>query len=878
MKFFHRLRTQFRKKELDKDLSEELAFHIEKETEENIAAGMRAEEAHYAALRKFGGMDQVKEECRDARGLRFVEAFLQDLRYGLRQLRRNPGFTAVAVLTLALGIGANTAIFTVDYATLLAPLPYTEPQQLVVVWSKIHTNHAVVSAGDFTDWKQQATVFQDMCAWTWQSFNIATKDQPEYLQAMAESVGMLKMMGEPLFLGRHFLPEEGVGGQNHVVILTHKLWLKLGSNRNIIGTTLRLDGQPYTVVGVQKPGIFDRQQAQLAVPLAFKPEQLNHDFHWLLVEGRLKPGVTLKQAQQNMNVVTQHIADVYPKSNKGWGAYVEPLKNDFLPKERIQMLWLLMGAVSFVLLIACVNVANLLLARGMSRQKELAVRSALGAGRWTIFRQVLTESVMLALAGGALGVGAGYGMLRGLVAVMPERTLPSEAQLTLNIPILLFTLLATTLAGLLAGAAPAWYASRVDPGEALKESGFAGTSAGKLHLRRILVVGEFALALVLLAGAGLAIHSFWNLTRVDLGVKTDHVLTFSLPVPDQRSKDPVQITAYYHEILARIDAVPGVEHSSVMTGMPLYGAQFGMPFTIVGGPTRGDPSQRQVTGFGMVTPDYFATFGIHLVKGRELGDQDTATSLNVAVVNESFVQKFVAGKDPLRERVSVEQLIPGVIKLGPPQEWQIVGVYHDVYIADQRQIRPEMLVPFWHSPWPQAAFGVRTAEDPLSMQRSIAAAVHSVDPDIALARPKTLDQVRDETMANERFTLILFASFAVMALFLAALGIYGVMAFSVAQRSHEIALRMAVGATRSRVVALVMREGAMLATVGLGLGMVGAYFVGRTMQNMLFGVKALDVSAFLSVGAVLMAAALLACYLPARRAASREPMQVLRSE
>jgi predicted permease len=397
-------------------------------------------------------------------------------------------------------------------------------------------------------------------------------------------------------------------------------------------------------------------------------------------------------------------------------------------------------------------------------------------------------------------------------------------------------------------------------------------------VRRALVVGEFTLALALLAGAGLAIHSFWNLTRVDLGVKTDHVLTFFLPVPDSRSKDPALITNYYQEILSRIDAVPGVSHAAAMTGLPLYGAGFGMPFTIVGGPTYADPSQRPDTGFGMVTPDFFPTFGIHLVKGRELNDQDTATSVKAAVVNEDFVKKWLKGKDPLRERISVEQLIPGVTKLGPPQECQIVGVYHNVHAADQREDRPEMLIPFWQIPWPQAGFGVRTAEDPLSMQKSIAAAVHSVDPEIALAQPETLDQIRSDTMSSERFTLILFGSFAVVALFLAVLGIYGVMAFSVAQRSHEIALRMALGATRNRVVALVVREGAILAGIGLGLGLVGAYFVGRAMQSMLFGVKALDVSAFGAVGVVLLGAALLACYLPARRAASVEPMRVLRTE
>ncbi len=807
-----------------------------------------------------------------------MEKLLQNLGLSLRTLGRNPGLTATVLLTLALGIGANTAIFTVVYATLLAKLPYPQPDQLVMVWSKIQDNRNGVSAGDYTDWKNQATAFQQLCAWTGTSFNVATKDQPEYISARVQSPEMLQMIGQPPFLGRYFLPEEGTAGHERVTVLTHKLWVKLGSNRNIVGTTIRLDGQPYTVVGVQQAGIWDHGQDQLTVPLVFKPEQLNHDFHWLLVMGRLKPGVTLKQAQEDMDAVTAHIAQMYPKSDKGWGAYVEELKNDFMPKERIRMLWLLLGAVGFVLLIACVNVANLLLARGTTRQKELAVRSALGAGQRTIFAQLLTESLVLALGGGALGVAVGYGMLQGLIAVMPPDTLPYEADLRLNLPILLFTLLTTMLAGVVAGSMPAWYASRVDPAEALKEGGRAGTSAAKNRLRRVLVVGEFTLALVLLAGAGLAIHSFWNLTKVDVGIRTDHVLAFYLPVPDARSKDPVLITNYYREILARIDAVPGVEHASAQTGYPLNGPGFGMPFTIVGGPAYADQSQRPGTRFGMVTPDYFSTLGVRMVKGRALDDGDTAANVKVAVVNESFVKKWLAGKDPLQTRISVEQLIPGVQNLGPPQEWQIVGVYRDVHAPDQTQFTQEMLVPFWQSPWSSAAFAVRTAEEPMSMLKSIAQAVHSVDPEIALAQPETVDQIRSESMSDERFTLILFAVFAVVALFLAALGIYGVMAFSVAQRSHEIALRMALGATRGRVVSLVVREGAVLAAVGLALGLIGAYFVGRGMQSMLFGVPPLDAMAFTVVGAVLMMAALLACYLPARRAASIHPMQVLRME
>jgi putative ABC transport system permease protein len=807
-----------------------------------------------------------------------VSTLLRNLRYSVRTLCRNPGLTLTVLFTLALGIGANTAIFTVDYATLLAPLPYPHPEQLVVVWSKIKTFHNGISAGDFTDWQRQNSSFHALKAFTGGSFNIASKDQPENIDGVQVTAGYYNMLGLPFFLGRDFLPEEGVDGKNHVVILTHKLWSHLGADPKIVGRPMQINGEPYTVVGVLEPGLFDRDQAQLTVPLVFKPEQVNHDFHWLLSIGRLKPGVTVKQAQDDMDAVSLRIAQTYPKSNKGWGAIVEPLKNDFLPSERKQTLWFLLGAVGFILLIACVNVANLLLARGIARQKELAVRSALGATRRTIFEQLLTESLLLSVVGGILGIAVGYAMLRALIAIMPRGTLPTEADLHLNLPILLFTLLATTVAGLLFGSAPAWYASRIDPGETLKEGGRAGVGAGRHRLRLGLVIGEFALALTLLTGAGLAIHSFLNLLRVDLGLRTDHVLTFFLPVPDSRPKDPEKIVAYYRQILSRVGAVPGVTSSTAMTGLPLFGAGFGMPFTIVGKPAFSDPSLRPLTGFGMVTPGFFDTFGVRLVKGRGFNEQDNATSIKVAVVNEEFVKEFLKDTDPLQARLSVEQLIPGVTKLGPPVDWQIVGVYHDVRGGGLRQERAEMQIPFWQIPWPSAGIGVRTANDPDTMIRSIAAAVHSVDPDIALGEPRSMEEVRDLVLSNDRFTLILFVSFAIVALLLAALGVYGVMSFSVAQRSHEIALRMALGADRNRVVALVVREGLTLACIGLALGLVGAYFVGRGMQSTLFGVGKIDLSVFGLVALLLIFAAVIACLIPARRAASVEPMQALRTD
>lgn len=807
-----------------------------------------------------------------------MRSILKNLRYALRQLRKSPVFTLTAILTLALGIGANTAIFTVVYATLLAPMPYPEPDQLVMVWSKIQGSRNVIAAADFEDWKRQSTVFQDLSAWSGGSFNLATKDQPEYVEGSRTTPGMNRMEGVKFLYGRDFLPEEGVAGKDHVVVLMNRLWKRLGADPNIVGKKINLDGTAYTVVGVLAPGVTDRLSVQLAVPLVFTPDQVNHDFHWLLVMGRLKPGVTIKQAQANMDAVTANIAKDFPKSNKGWGAFVEPLKNDFMPKERIQTLWLLLGAVGFVLLIACVNVANLLLAKGTARQREIAIRSALGATRSTIFAQFLTENLLLALIGGLLGVAVGDAALHGLVAAMPRDTLPSEANLSLNLPILLFTFAASTLAGLLFGCAPAWYATRVDPNDALKEGGRSGTGAGRHRLRRLLVVGEFALALALLTGAGLAIHSFWNLTRINLGVNTTHIQTFFLPVPDARPKDPAQIAAYYQQMLASIKAVPGVLDASVSVGLPLEGPGFGMPFTIAGQPDYADPSQRPGAAFGMVTPDYFKTFGIQVERGRSFTDADNSGSVRVAMVNEKFVQKFLEGKNPLQQRIMVEELIPGVTKLGPAVSWQIVGVFHNVRAGDFRDDFPEIEIPFWQIPWPAANIGVRTSGDPDAMMRSIAAAVHSVDPQIALAEPRTMDDLKSLMLAGDRFTMSLYAAFALVALLLAVVGIYGVMAFTVAQREHEIGLRMALGASRGNVVSLVLKDALLLALVGLGIGLTGAYFVGRAMQSTLYGVGSLDFTAIGAVAVVLLAASLLASWLPALRASAVEPMKALRNE
>jgi predicted permease len=793
-------------------------------------------------------------------------------------LSKNPGLTAAVIATLMLGIGATTAIYTVVYAVLLAPLPYPEPNQLVMVWSKIHGHDNGLSAGDFLDWREQNKSFQQLAAWTGGSFNIATQEQPEQLDGMRATPGWFSMQGMPFLMGRDFRPEEGIPGGDHAVILTHKLWNRLGANRAIVGQPMRINGEPYTVVGVLAAGIGDRFDFELAAPLAFRPEQINHDYHWLLAMGRMKPGVRLQQARADMDAVTAHIAAAYPISNKGWGASVEPLKNDFLPPERIHNLWLLLGAVGFVLVIACVNIANLLLAKGAARLREIAVRNAVGANRRQIFNQFLTESIVLALIGGGLGIALGVGLLRAILSIVPEGILPSEASFQLDVHVLVVALAATSLAGLLFGCAPAWYASRVDPGESLKEGGRTGTGTSSHKLRRGLITGEFALALSLLAGAGLAMHSFWNLTRVDLGVRTDHVLVFGLNHPHGRFKTPEEMNSYNQQMLGVLRGVPGVANVATLTGTPLRGTSDGMPFTLVGGPTFADPSQRPGTGFQSVSPDYYKTFGIRVVQGRSFSEQDTATSVRVAMVNEEFARRYLKDVDPLQQRLSIEEVIPGLPKLGPPIEWQIVGIFHNVRYGDFRDAFPEVDVPYAQSLAPDVTVGVRTEEEPAAMSKAVAAAVHGIDAQVALARLRTLDQVKEESLGEDRYTMVLFASFAMVALLLAAVGIYGLMAFAVAQRTNEIGLRLALGATRVHVIWLILREASLLAALGLGIGLVGSVLVGRTMRSTLYGVGAMDLSVIVSVGMILFVTAVFASYLPARRAARIDPMKALRTD
>ena len=803
---------------------------------------------------------------------------IQNLRYSIRSLLKSPGFSTTALLTLALGIGATSAIFSVVYAV-FEPMPYPKPDQLVMVWATNKGNRNSVSTADYLEWKERNSCFQGLGAWTGGSFNVGAGDRPEQFPRSLRTPGFFTMEGLPFLFGRDFLPEEGQPGRDHVVILSNRLWMRqFASNREIVGKQIRLNGEPYTVVGVLPPGIHDRFNSQLWVPLVITREQANLETRSVSVMGRLKDDVSIPQAQSDMSAIMQQVMAERPKGNP-LGVAVQPLHLNFLTDATRRNLWLLLGAVGFLLLIACVNVANLLLARATARQKEVALRAALGASRGRIFSQFLTESLVLAVVGGAGGVLLASAIIDFVQAVMPPvgTMLPSEANIRISIPVLIFTIAVTVIAGLLFGSMPAWQATRLDLNEVLKLGGRGGGSGARRNSRRLLVVAEFALALTLLATGGLALKSFWNLTRIDLGIQTDHLLTFRLPVPEQRLKEPDQIRSYYRQMLERIGAVPGVAKVAVSSGTPGAGADMGLRFSIVGQPLP-NPAERPRSLLQIVTPEYTDALRVRVIKGRSFNEHDNESGPRVAMVNEFFVSRYLANVDPLTQRILMNEMKPGGGPPGKPVEVQIVGVFHNVRGAGFREDSPEIDIPFWQTPWPRASIVVKTAGDPKAVVPSIASAVNSIDPDIPLAGVRTVDEIVGESLSIDRFSVVLFGSFAVLGLLLAAVGIYGVTAFGVAQRTHEFGVRIALGAERVRVIRLVLKEGTVLAVVGGLIGLFGAYLAGRAMQANLYGVPALDLSAFGAVFVLLLFAAWAACLIPALRASRIEPLDALRHE
>ena len=801
-----------------------------------------------------------------------------DLRFALRGLMKARGFSIAAIAALALGIGPNTAIFSVVYATLLAPLPFPEPHQLVMVWSKTPKgDRSAVSPGDYLVWKETAKSFQYLEPLSPRPFNLSTIDEPLRVRARRVTPDGHRMLGEAVALGRDFQPGDDQPGKNQIVLLSNRLWRTgYAADPAIVGRDVRMDGRPYTVIGVLPPGPSDRLPADLWMPLTFEPAEMNnHAARRLLLMGRLKKGVTIEQAQHEMTSIAAELAQRVPKSNEGFSVSVEPLQNNFLNPDTRTTLWLLLAAVGFVVAIACVNVANLLLARGSVREREMAIRASLGASRTRVVRLVLTESLVVAAAGGMLGILSAAWLLQALLAVIPRGMLPSEADPQLSVPVLLFALLTTTVCGLLFGSAPAWQASQVDLNETLKQSGRTSAGSGRRRLRQALVVVELALAVTSLAGAGLAIHSFWNRTQVDLGVRTDSTLTFSLPVTRERLNSKERIEAFYRDLVARLRTVPRVAHASVSTGLPV-GTPFGGPFHLVGTPAC-DATTCPTTGVRMVSPDFLQTFGGTIVRGRAFTDNDRAGSVRVALVSQLFADRYLRDVDPLAQRIELNEA-GSPPTLAPQIEWEIVGVYHTINNSQELGdvSRPEVMLPFWQSPSLDAAVAVRTAGNPNSVRQDVAAAVRTIDPDLPLVSVRTMTEIVRERMASDRLNAVLYGGLATVALLLAAVGVYGVMAFSIVQRTPEIGVRMALGAGQAQVRRQILREGATLCACGLMLGLGGAYALGRAMQSTLFGTGPMNVPVLLAVSVVLLTAALLACYVPARRASALDPMIALR--
>jgi predicted permease len=805
------------------------------------------------------------------------------MRYAFRTLRRSPGFTIIALLTLALGIGANTAIFSFVNGVLLKPLPYRDPHGIVMVWEKPPGgDRNGISTLNFLDWQKQNTVFEHMAAINFGgSVTLTGSGRPEELPGVRVSASYFDIFGAQAALGRTFAPDEDQLGKSQVVILSHRLWEnRFGADASMVGRTLILSGKPCTVIGVMPAhSPFDRSFAQLWMPLAFEPRDMTRDYHWILSFARLKRGVTLETAQAAMNAIGARIAEAYPGSNKGWGVTVDRFEDQIVGRQLRRSLLVLLAAVGAILLIGCANLANLTLARGAAREREIAVRASLGAGSWRLIRQLLMENLLVAGAGGALGLALGYAMIRGLIRLAPPFSLPSEADVSIDLNILLFTLAISLLTALLFGLAPAVHAARVDPASSMKEGGRSSTSgAARARLRSALIVSEVALAFVLLAGAGLLVGSFFRMLQVDTGFSSTNVITARLPIARDRFAHPEQLIQYMRLQDARLRAAPGVRDVAFSNVLPMQGWGDGMPFLIAGRPFV-DRANRPPCFYKRVTGSYFRTLAIRLMRGRTFTDRDSKGSAPVAVINEEMARRYFKGEDPIGKRILIQEILYGQPGLENEIPWEVIGMVGDEQtgsLIDNKS--PGLYVPFEQSPTNDVNMVLRGSLDPRTLTSAINAAIHGVDKDQAIADLQTLEQIEAGTVSSDRMQTMLLAIFAALALLLAAVGIYGVISYSVTQRTHELGIRAALGASRGSLLSMVIRRGMRLTLMGLAIGFVGALALTRLLGSLLFGISPRDPMTLAVVAGVLSTVALLACYIPARRAAAVDPMVALRYE
>jgi putative ABC transport system permease protein len=801
---------------------------------------------------------------------------LQDLRYGFRMLVKSPGFTLTAVLALALGIGVNSAIFSVINAILLRPLPYANQEQLVVLTQinqKKGLDQVPVSPPDLADWKSQSHAFSNMAAYrsgSSASFNLTSGAEPERIQGAFVSADLLPLLGVQPFKGRNFTADEEKSGGNPVVIISHGLWQRrFGSDPDLVGRSLTMNGVSYSVIGIMPPSFqfpVQPDKVELWVPLSL-PNQMAESrmAHMLRVVARLKPGVTEEQARSEMNTIAQRLQQQYPESNTDMGIAVIPLLEQIVGNIRTA-LYILLGAVGFVLLIACANVANLLLARATARQKEIAIRTALGASRLRLIRQLLTESVLLALLGGALGLLLAMWGLDLLVAVSPNN-IPRLKDVGLDGWVLGFTLLVSLLTGIIFGLTPALQASRTDLTESLKEGGKSSAGLHRSRMRNALVVSEVALALLLLIGAGLMMRSFMRLRQVNPGFNPEQTLTMRIALPDAKYKEDYQVHSFYQQVLQRVASLPGVQSADVVTSVPLSGQQTRLAFEIIGRPAA--PGELLDADYRAVSAGYFRTMSIPLIKGRFFTDRDTQESPGVLIINEAMARRYWPNEDPLGKHLNVG-----------PAPHEIVGVVGDVkQMGLDAGTDAEMYEPYLQAPWNALTLVVRTNNaEPKNLAAAVTHEVHAVDKDQPVSNIKPMDEIVSESVAQPRLYMLLLNVFAGVALLLAAVGLFGVIAYSVTQRTHEIGIRMALGAQQSDVLKLVVGQGMLLALLGVGIGLLAAFLTTRILQTFLYGISSVDPLTFIIGAVVLSTVAFLASLIPARRAIKVNPMIALRYE
>lgn len=876
-----RLAMLFRGARFDRDLQDEMRLHMELRQQEQMAQGLSPESARAAARRRFGNAALLGEVSGDVWGWRWLDHFAQDLRYGARSLLRTPGFTAVAVIALALGIGANTAIFSVVSAVLLRPLAYQDADRLVTI---LHDGSSPVAVANYLDWRDQSRSFEAMGAAEYWSPNLTNSDSPEHLAGLRVTQNLLPMLGIDPLLGRVFVPGEDRKGAEHEVVLSYRLWQRrFSGDRNVLGKLMTLNGEGYTVVGVMPPEFkfapFWATRAELWAPQAFGDRVHSRGGNSLRVFARLKRGRTLTEARAEIAGITGRLERQYPGTNRG--VVVTPLKENVVGKIEAPLL-VLLGAVGFVLLIACANVAHMLLARTSDRQREIAVRAALGAGRGRVIRQFLTENLLLAAVGAASGMVLAVWGTEALVTLSPAY-LPRVDTVAIDARVVLFLLVITVLTAVVFGMVPATHAAAGNLSAALKEGGRGGSDGVRRNrLRSFLVASEFALAFMLLMGAGLMIRSFSALQSVDPGFNPHHVISMVVSVAGSQEAEPNRREIFYRQLLRQVRALPGVQAAGGINHLPLAGDMWGWPFSIEGRP-KPRPGESPTAVYRIVMPGYFQTMRLPLLRGRAIADNDDARAPGVLVINERAASEYWPGEDPIGKRVTFDD-----DKRNPPTWLTVIGVarnarqddwasepYPEVYLA---ALQNRDFLGDGEAHIAYLTLVVRAAGDPAELAPAVKKAVWGFDRNLPISEVLTMDRVVADATAQPRFETLLLGVFAAVALLLAAVGIYGVMSYSVSRRTHEIGIRISLGASRGEVLWMVLRQGMVQALAGTAAGVAGALLLSRLMVRMLYGVRPTDPLILGGVAAVLGLAALLASCVPARQATRIEPMVALRNE